>query len=310
MIPSPRPAFRKARSAWSRSSREWAAEIWQRTRAVPWGTTGYPKPVTNTPSASRASLIRMAWAVSPTMTGMIGVSPGSGLNPSSVSPSRKYLVFSRSRVTRSGWASSRRTAASALPATVQGRALLNSWGRPRWVRESQSASEPAPKPPAAPPRALPSGLAITSTSPRTPTCPAGPRPRPGQPRRAGLGQAYRGQRAAGDGAGEGVAEPRGTSPLGQVIADRFRAGHKAPRRAAQSLAQRAGDHVHLAQHAEMLGGAPPGGAQHSGGVAVVEHQHRPVLPADFEETGEIGDGPFQDRKSSRLNSSHLVISYA
>ena len=34
------PPSRNAASAWSRSSRVWAAEIWQRTRAWPWGTTG------------------------------------------------------------------------------------------------------------------------------------------------------------------------------------------------------------------------------------------------------------------------------
>jgi len=84
------------------SSRVWAADNWQRTRACPCGTTGYPNPVTNTPSFSKRSLIRIASAVSPRITGTIGVSPGSGLNPRCSSRSRKYCAFSRSRVTSSG----------------------------------------------------------------------------------------------------------------------------------------------------------------------------------------------------------------
>ena len=47
----------------------WAAEIWQRTRASPLGTTGKPKPVTNTPSSSSISLMRIALEVSPRITG-------------------------------------------------------------------------------------------------------------------------------------------------------------------------------------------------------------------------------------------------
>src|SRR5467141_209577 len=43
------PTRLKACSAKSRSSRVWAADSWQRTRAWPCGTTGWPNPVTNTP---------------------------------------------------------------------------------------------------------------------------------------------------------------------------------------------------------------------------------------------------------------------
>jgi len=67
----------------------WAAEIWQRSRAVPCGTTGKPNPVTKIPSSSSSSLIRIASAVSPMMIGTIGVSPGSGLNPASRIAPRK-----------------------------------------------------------------------------------------------------------------------------------------------------------------------------------------------------------------------------
>ena len=70
-----------------------AADSWHRTRACPCGTTGKPKPVTNTPSSSSISLIWIARAVSPTMIGTIGVSPASGAKPASVICSRKYVVF-------------------------------------------------------------------------------------------------------------------------------------------------------------------------------------------------------------------------
>src|SRR4029450_12590995 len=65
----------------SPSSFSIAADIWTRTRAVSSGTTGYPKPVTNTPSSRRRSLKRIANAVSPTMMGTIAASPSSGSKP-------------------------------------------------------------------------------------------------------------------------------------------------------------------------------------------------------------------------------------
>jgi hypothetical protein len=153
-----------------------AAEIWQRTRASPFGTTGNPNPVTNTPSSSSSSLIWIAAAVSPTMIGTIGVSPGSGANPASTMRSRKYAVLARSVATRSGCASAKRTAASELAATVGGSALEKSCGRERWVIMSTTAPGPAMNPPAAPPSALPSVEVMMSTSPSTPKCSAVPRP--------------------------------------------------------------------------------------------------------------------------------------
>ena len=53
------------------------------------GTTGKPNPVTKTPSSSNMSLIWIAAAVSPTIMGTIGVSPGRGLKPDSMICSRK-----------------------------------------------------------------------------------------------------------------------------------------------------------------------------------------------------------------------------
>ena len=71
--PSSRPTRSNAASARSNSSRVSALEIWTRTRAVPSGTTGYPKPVTNTPSRRSLSLMAIAKAVSPTMIGTIAL---------------------------------------------------------------------------------------------------------------------------------------------------------------------------------------------------------------------------------------------
>ena len=68
------------------------------------------------------------------MIGMIGVSPGNGLKPASMIASRKYCELSRNRVTRSGCVSMKRTASSALAATVGGSAFEKSCGRDRCVR--------------------------------------------------------------------------------------------------------------------------------------------------------------------------------
>ena len=110
----------------------------------------------------------MAVAVSPTIMGTIGVSPGNGLNPASAMAPRKYRVFSRSLSTSSGWCSSCFIAPSALAATVGGNAFEKSWGRDRWVSMSHRDAGPATKPPAAPPSALPSVEVMMSTSPSTP----------------------------------------------------------------------------------------------------------------------------------------------
>src|SRR5438876_10603588 len=83
MSPSFVPTDLNAAIASSRSARECAALTWQRTRASPCGTTGNPNPVTKTPSSSNMPLILIADAVSPTIMGIIGVSPGSGLKPAS-----------------------------------------------------------------------------------------------------------------------------------------------------------------------------------------------------------------------------------
>ena len=109
-------------------------------RAVPSGTTGKPKPVTNTPSSSRRSENRIANAVSPAMIGMIAPSPSSGEKPRSRSCPRNRAVIECSRSTSSGSRRSTRTASSAEHATVGGNAFENRCGRERWESTSQTSS--------------------------------------------------------------------------------------------------------------------------------------------------------------------------
>src|SRR5581483_1995091 len=174
--PSSFPTFSNAATARSTCSSSIAADIWTRIRAVPSGTTGYPKPVTKTPSSSSRRLNSIANAVSPTMIGTIAASPSRGLKPSARRRSRNCPVWRCSFATSSGSRRRTRTASSAEHATVGGSAFEKSCGRERWARTSQTSSLAATKPPAAPPRAFPSVEVITSTSPRRPQCSATPRP--------------------------------------------------------------------------------------------------------------------------------------
>ena len=164
------------------------------------------------------SLIWIAAAVSPTMIGTIGVSPGSGLNPASVICSRKYVVFSRSfsHALRMRLDDSR-TAASALAATVGGSAFEKSCGR---------------------------------------------------------------------------------DALRQIVGQRRRPGDESARRAAERLAERRRDDVDLAEHAEMLGGAAAGLAEHAGRVRVVHDDDRVVSRAICRISGSFAIAPSIEKTPS------------
>ena len=123
-------------------------------------------------AAGRSSGSR--WPSRPTMIGMIGVSPASGLKPASMMRSRKYRAFSRSSCTRSG------------------------------------------------------------------CC---------------LDELHRRQRARATVGGSAFEKSCGTRALRQVIAQRRRSGDEPAGGAAERLAERRGDDVHFAEHAEMLGRA-------------------------------------------------------
>ena len=71
---------------------------------------------------------------------MIAESPGIGAKPASTSIARNRSVFARSVATSEGSSRSASTAASALQATVAGRAFEKSWGRERCARSSQMSA--------------------------------------------------------------------------------------------------------------------------------------------------------------------------
>ena len=78
-------------------------------------------------------------------------------------------------------------------------------------------------------------------------------------------------RAGGDGGRQRVGEQLRTRDLLQVVDQRLRSGDIAARRAAERLAQRAGDDVDLAFDAVMLRRAAAVLAHHAGAVGIVEN---------------------------------------
>ena len=138
------PVFTRlnAASARSRCSGSSAADICTRTRAVPSGTTGKPKPVTKTPSSSSRCRERdRVRGLADDDRDDRGLAvERAGTRPRR-SISRKTLVLSRRRARSSGCSSSTlRRRASALQATVGGRAFEKSCGRERCARRSQTSS--------------------------------------------------------------------------------------------------------------------------------------------------------------------------
>ena len=154
-----------------------AADIWTRTRAVPSGTTGKPKPVTKTPSSSSRRENSIANAVSPTMIGTIAASPSSGLKPISRSRSRNCRGLARAASRRAP----ARGAARAPPRAPSTRPSAAARSR---RAAAASAGRGCRRPPRSPPRSRrPRRRApcracevITSTSPSSPKCSATPRP--------------------------------------------------------------------------------------------------------------------------------------
>src|ERR1700722_18834485 len=99
-IPSALPASAKAAIAKSMSASVSAADICVRMRAWPFGTTGKKNPATNRPRSSSACASSCAFCASPSITGMIGVSPGTTVNPAFSTPSRNRRAWFLSRARR------------------------------------------------------------------------------------------------------------------------------------------------------------------------------------------------------------------
>src|SRR6185503_3182681 len=96
IIPSSAPTFRKiSRANWSSASVCEAVTI-VRTLALSRATVGKVMPCANTPSSKSRSESRMARALSPTMTGVMGLSLVPVLKPSACRPALKNLVFCQS----------------------------------------------------------------------------------------------------------------------------------------------------------------------------------------------------------------------
>ena len=64
---------------------------------------------------------------------------------------------------------------------------------------------------------------------------------------------------------------------------------KPPRRAAQRLAERAGDHVDAIDHAGVLGGAAAAVAEHADAERVVDDHHRVVALGEIADRREVRD---------------------
>ncbi len=79
----------------------------------------------------------------------------------------------------------------------------------------------------------------------------------------------------GDGRRQGVREQLRPRALRQQVADLLAGGDEPAGRAAERLAERARDHVDLAEHAEVLGHATPGLAHDARPVRVVDDARRP-----------------------------------
>ena len=107
-----------------------------------------------------------------------------------------------------------------------------------------------------------------------------------------LDELHRRERARRDRRRKRVREELRTRALREIVAQRRRAGDESARRAAQRLAQRRRDDVHLAEHAEVLGRAAPRPAQHARRVRVVDHQHGVVLARDLQQVGQRRDRAF------------------
>ena len=84
-------------------------------------------------------------------------------------------------------------------------------------------------------------------------------------------------RGSHDGGGQRIGEEVGTRPLAQHVDDLLAARGEAAHGAAEGLAQRAGQDVHLAAQVVEFGDAAARFAQHAGRVALVHHHQRVVL---------------------------------
>jgi hypothetical protein len=147
----------------------------RRSRDVPAGTVGGRIAWANTPRSSARSQAAIAASGSPTISGTIGVSPGSTAIPASPSASRRTVELRCSFSTRRGCSRSRSSAAIAAAIAGGGSAVEKISVRAVLIRYfaiglSQRTYAPYE------PSDLPSVPTITSTSSSSPCWATSPRP--------------------------------------------------------------------------------------------------------------------------------------
>ena len=103
--------------------------------------------------------------------------------------------------------------------------------------------------------------------------------------------AHRLERRAGDRRRQRVREELRPRALREDVADLLARRHEAAGRAAERLAQRGGDHVDLAEQAEVLGDAAAGLAHHAGAVRVVDDTTAVVLARQLDDLGQLRQVP-------------------
>ena len=140
----------------------WVALGIVRTRALPRGTVVKPSAMAKTPSSNKRAENSLASGASPSITGVMGVSPRPKSNPRRRISALKVGVFCHSRSSSSGDSSSTSTAAMQAAASAGVMALEKRKGRAFCRKESVIAGLPATQP-LTKPKALESVPTSTST---------------------------------------------------------------------------------------------------------------------------------------------------
>ena len=112
-------------------------------------------------------------------------------------------------------------------------------------------------------------------------------PQAGEQRRIFEHDLDRTESAARDRRRERVREELRAGALREEVADLLRGGDVAAGSPAERLAERAGDHVHLAQQAEVLDRAAAGLPEDADPVRVVDDDHRVVLARELDDVGQL-----------------------
>ena len=109
----------------------------------------------------------------------------------------------------------------------------------------------------------------------------------------------RAERAARDGRRKRVREELRPRALREDVADLLRRGDVAAGRAAERLAERPGDHVDLAEQAEVLDRSASGLPEDADAVRVVDDDHGVVLARELDDLGQLREVAFHGEDAVR-----------